>query len=75
MTKDNDMLILTLPSALEKVGQGAKRLLSSMVSDALTLARTSTLASATLHRIGDYEFCDLDFLYLGEVFVWIHQIW
>ena len=70
--KDNYALVPKPPGAIEKVQPGAKRILSSMVTETLALANKDSLASsAGKFRIGDYEWCEPDY---QQILLWARSL-
>lgn len=70
--KPEKALVPRPPSAVEKVAPGAKRILSGMMADCTSTART--LASreqrapiSTRFRIGEYEWCEPDY---QQILIW-----
>jgi hypothetical protein len=61
-------LIVQGPRSLAEVGAGARKILSSVVSDALTVASSREKAlTPTRFRIGNYEFREPDY---GQILLW-----
>lgn len=70
--KEKFPLVRKPTSGLEKVDPGAKRVLSSMVSDALTLARvTQRTLETRKFRVGDVDLCEPDYL---QIRAWAEQL-
>ena len=61
-------LVVQGPRSLAEVGAGARKILSSVVSDALTVvsSREKALTSTSL-RIGSYEFREPDY---RQILIW-----
>ena len=67
MNEKNDFaLVPRPPSTIEKSKPGPKRILSSMVTETLALA-----SAAAEFRIGDYEWCEPDYL---QLLAWSEQL-
>ena len=61
-------LVVQGPRSLAEVGAGARKILSSVVSDALTVASSREKAlTSTSFRIGSYEFREPDY---SQVLIW-----
>ncbi len=61
-------LVVQRPRSLAEVGAGARKILSSVVSDALTVASSREKAlTSTLFRIGNYEFREPDY---AQILLW-----
>ena len=71
MTEAKTLPVVRGGSSLATIGPGARSLIGRMVSDALGVPYQGAIAPVTLHRIGDYEFCDADF---RQILLWAEQV-
>jgi hypothetical protein len=64
-------LIVRPTSGLEQHGSGAEKVLSRIVSDALTIARGRDIAETSARiRIGKYEFREQDY---QQILIWARE--
>ena len=65
---ERNALVIQGPRSLAEVGAGPRNILSNVVSDALTVARSrETALSAARFQIGRYEFCEPDY---SQILIW-----
>jgi hypothetical protein len=65
-------LVVQGPRSLAEVGAGARKILSSVVSDALTIVSSREKAvTSTLFRIGSYEFREPDY---SQILIWARAL-
>src|ERR1700730_5458637 len=63
-------LIVRPASGLQQHGSGAGKVLSRIVSDALTIARGRDVAGAVRIRVGKYEFREQDY---QQILIWAQE--
>src|ERR1700721_1213425 len=69
---EQNALVVHGPRSLVEVGVGARSILSGVVSDALTIARSrETALTSARFRIGSYEFRETDY---SQILIWAKSL-